>query len=171
MEFFVEERFINGSQTMLVNLDRCTGCDDCVTACASTHNNNPRFVRSGKRHDNLMVANACMHCHDPVCMIGCPTGAIHRSSGGEVVINDATCIGCSTCADSCPYGNIKMVAISNSSGAAVIDNEGGPVLKATKCDLCVGSKVAPACERSCPHDALKRIDIHNINLIENWLEL
>ena len=170
MEFFVEERFINGSQTMLINLDRCTGCDDCVRACASTHDNNPRFVRHGKRHDQLMVSNACMHCHDPVCMIGCPTGAIHRTQSGEVVINDLTCIGCSTCANSCPYGNIRMVEIFDKKGARVVDDNGQPVIKATKCDLCVEEMVSPACEKACPHDALRRIDVHSIDKIEDWLE-
>ena len=43
MEFLVEKRFINGTQTMMIDLNRCTRCDDCVRACASTHNNNPRF--------------------------------------------------------------------------------------------------------------------------------
>ena len=43
-------------------------------------------------------------------MIGCPTGAIHRESAtGVVMINDDTCIGCGTCAASCPYENIRMV--------------------------------------------------------------
>ena len=37
------------------------------------HNNNPRFVRHGRTFDHFMIANACMHCMDPVCMIGCPT--------------------------------------------------------------------------------------------------
>ena len=64
-----------------------------------------------------MVANACLHCVDPVCMIGCPTGAIHRSAvGGQVVINDDTCIGCATCANSCPYNNIQMVEIRDPQG-------------------------------------------------------
>ena len=60
--------------------------------------------------DNLMVANACMHCVDPVCMIGCPTGAIHRTShGGEVVINPASCIGCTICAQKCPANAIPLI--------------------------------------------------------------
>ena len=69
-----------------------------------------------------MVANACMHCADPVCMIGCPTGAIHRSElGGMVVINDDTCIGCATCANSCPYNNIRMVEIGDLDGTPLMD--------------------------------------------------
>ncbi len=104
IEFLVEERFVNGTATMLIDLDRCTRCDDCVRACAAAHDNNPKFIRHGHANSGIMVANACMHCVDPVCMIGCPTGAIHRESiQGQVVINDLTCIGCATCANSCPY--------------------------------------------------------------------
>ena len=160
LEWAVEERFINGTQAMLIDLDRCVRCDDCVRACASTHGGNPRFVRHGKTFDHWMVANACMHCADPVCMIGCPTGAIHRNRAhGMVVINDDTCIGCATCANSCPYNNIRMVDIRDQSGHAVVDPDTGrPIFKATKCDLCVGNPGGPACVRACPHEALRRVD-------------
>jgi Fe-S-cluster-containing dehydrogenase component/CRP-like cAMP-binding protein len=157
VDWMVDERWINGTQTMLIDLDRCVRCDDCVRACASTHDGNPRFVRHGPVSDHWMVANACMHCQDPVCMIGCPTGAIHRHEvGGVVVINDDTCIGCGTCAASCPYDNIRLVEISDMSGAPVVDEAGKPVRKATKCDLCVGQPGGPACVRACPQDALRR---------------
>jgi Fe-S-cluster-containing hydrogenase component 2 len=133
-------------------------CDDCVKACSSTHGGNPRFIRHGRTFDHWMVANACMHCRDPVCMIGCPTGAIHRHvTAGVVVINDDTCIGCGTCANSCPYDNIRLVEISNPSGNAVVDDEGRAIVKATKCDLCVEQLGGPACARACPHDALRRV--------------
>ena len=47
LEFLVEHRFVNGTQAMMIDLNRCTRCDDCIRACASTHDNNPRFVRNG----------------------------------------------------------------------------------------------------------------------------
>ena len=170
LEFLVEERFTNGKQAMMIDLDRCTRCDDCVQACASTHNNNPRFVRQGKIHDKWMIANACMHCSDPVCMIGCPTGAIGRDAeSGNVTINDMTCIGCSTCANSCPYDNIKMVQINDRSGLPIVDaNTGENIVKATKCDLCVDQRGGPACQRACPHDALVRIDLTNHKTVTEW---
>ena len=46
LEFLVEGRLINGTQTMMIDLDRCTRCDDCVRACASTHDNNPEIQSS-----------------------------------------------------------------------------------------------------------------------------
>ena len=168
LDFMSDYRYINGSASMLIDLDRCIRCDDCVNACAVGHNNNPRFNRHGRRYDHFMVANACMHCHDPVCMIGCPTGAIHREPSGQIAITDNTCIGCSTCADSCPYDNIRMVQARNEKGEFMIDESSlKQVVKATKCDLCVDQLDGPACQRACPHDALKRIDFFSLsNLVD-----
>ena len=171
LEFLAENRFFNGTATMVIDLDRCTRCDDCVRACASTHDNNPRFLRSGPINGRIMVANACMHCADPVCMIGCPTGAIHRDAfGGQVVINQSTCIGCNTCANNCPYEAIRMVEIRNEDGEIMIDKEMKPIIKATKCDLCVEQNGGPACERACPHGALKRINLNDIDSFAEWLK-
>lgn len=171
MEFMAEHRFFNGTKSMVIDMDRCTRCDDCVRACASTHDGNPRFLRHGPMIDNLMIANACMHCVDPVCMIGCPTGAIHRTSfGGEVVINPATCIGCGTCAANCPYDSIRMVEIRSSKGEFLVDEEFQPILKATKCDLCVEQTSGPACLNACPHDALSRTDLTHATSLTKWLK-
>lgn len=171
LEFFVEHRIINGSAAMLINLERCTRCDDCVRACAAAHNNNPRFIREGKEIDGILIAQACMHCMDPICMIGCPTGAIHRDAEkGQIVINRDTCIGCSTCANSCPYGNIKMVDIRDQEGRLIRDEDNQlPIQKATKCDLCVDQLGGPACQRACPHDAMYRADMSNTGELAQWL--
>ena len=170
MEFLAEHRFLNGTKSMVIDMDRCTRCDDCVRACASTHDGNPRFLRHGPIIDNLMIANACMHCVDPVCMIGCPTGAIHRTSfSGEVVINPATCIGCTACANNCPYDSIRMVEVRSEKGEFLVDEEFQPILKATKCDFCVEQKSGPACVNACPHDALSRTNLTRITPIAHWL--
>jgi Fe-S-cluster-containing dehydrogenase component/CRP-like cAMP-binding protein len=170
LEFLVENRYINGTATMLIDLDRCVRCDECMKACAKAHNNNPVFNRHGRRYGSYMVANACMHCTDPVCMIGCPTGAIHRSSpGGQVVINDDTCIGCAICANSCPYDNIRMVEIRDRHGNMIRDHStSATILKATKCDLCADQWGGPACQRACPHDALWRADMRDLPSLANW---
>lgn len=160
IEWAVDQRLINARQGMVIDLDKCTRCDDCVRACASTHDGNPRFRRQGPVFDQWMVAQSCMHCHDPVCLIGCPTGAISRDSqDGSVSINDRTCIGCATCANSCPYENIVMVNIRDAENQWIVDASNTPVVKATKCDLCQTNPAGPACERACPHGALKRTDL------------
>jgi len=166
LEWSVEQRFINGTKTMLIDLEKCTRCDDCVRACADTHDGNPKFIRHGQTLGNWMVANACMQCVDPVCMIGCPTGAIHRTlEGGVVVINDLTCIGCGTCANACPYDNIRLVPIRDKGGKQVVDPGSlEPIVKATKCDLCATLPSGPSCVRACPHDALQRVDIRSLVL-------
>jgi len=174
-EFFAENRLLNGTKTMLINMDRCTRCDDCVRGCASAHDGNPRFVRHGPVHDNIMVANACMHCVDPVCMIGCPTGAISRESlEGQVVINEDACIGCATCYSNCPYDSIRMITVRNNRGAFRIattgESAGAPIYKATKCDLCVDQKGGPSCVRACPHDALQRVNMQDVDALARFIK-
>jgi len=172
LEFMVEHRFINGAATMLIDMERCTRCDDCVRACAATHDGNPRFIRQGPVVDDVMVANACMHCVDPVCMIGCPTGAISRDSHqGQIVINDSTCIGCAVCANSCPYQNIHMVPVRDPRGAYIVDEATRtPIIKATKCDFCVEQLGGPACVRACPHDAMVRADMSDVSFLSAWIK-
>ena len=103
-------------------------------------------------------------------MIECPTGAIsRREEDGVVVINDTTCIGCSTCANNCPYDAIRMVEIRNNDGSFVRDSTTrAPIPKATKCDLCVDQLGGPACQRACPHDALVRINMQAVEQLVDW---
>ncbi len=172
LEFLVDQRLMNGRQAMMIHMNRCTRCDDCVRACASTHGGTPVFVREGPQYGPWMFAHACMHCDDPVCMIGCPTGAIHRSTeSGLVQIKESICIGCKSCAESCPYDNIRMVASRDHQGRARVDQSSGqPILQASKCDLCVDSAGSPSCQTACPHDALVRIDLSNLESLSQHLE-
>ncbi len=171
LEFIGQHRLNNGTEAMVIDLDRCTRCDDCVKACAATHDGNPRFVRTGVRWGSLQVTEACMHCADPVCMIGCPTGAIARDLvTGTISIHDPVCIGCGVCATSCPYENIRMAAIRDEKGTPITDEQtGAPIVKATKCDLCSSVPSGPACQQSCSHSALVRIDLSDAGQVAKWL--
>jgi Fe-S-cluster-containing hydrogenase component 2/CRP-like cAMP-binding protein len=107
-EQFEELGLIQGQQLMLIDLDRCTRCDECVRGCVNTHDDGrTRLFLDGPRFGKYLVPTTCRSCLDPVCMIGCPVGSIHRGDNREIVIED-WCIGCSLCADSCPYGSILM---------------------------------------------------------------
>ena len=171
LEFLVDQRLVNGEKAMVIDTDRCTRCDDCVKACASTHGGTPVFVRQGPQYGHWMFAQACMHCVDPVCMIGCPTGAIHRDyESGLVEINAQTCIGCKSCAESCPYDNIRMVGATDSHGRAKVDQHSGlPILQASKCDFCSSAGGRPSCQAACPHDALVRLDMGDLDQVSNLL--
>ncbi len=173
LEFMVDNRLMNGREAMVIDMDRCTRCDDCLRACSTTHGGNaPLFSRSGPQYGPWVFAQACMHCEDPVCMIGCPTGAIHRDQeSGTININPQTCIGCKSCAESCPYDNIRMVTTSDEAGRVRIDEANGlPILQASKCDLCSQSRTGPACQTACPHDALVRIDLGDLHKVSQWMQ-
>ncbi|MGB7329448.1 MAG: cyclic nucleotide-binding domain-containing protein [Rubripirellula sp.] len=172
LEFIVQNRVNNGTAAMVIDLSRCTRCDDCVKACASTHDGNPRFVRQGIAHEQIQFVQACMQCSDPVCMIGCPTGAITRDTDSGVVrIHDPICVGCATCANSCPYENIRMAEVVDPKGRPYTDMDTGkPIRKATKCDLCQSQPTGPACVSACPHDALVRIDLTESAPLQHWLD-
>jgi CRP-like cAMP-binding protein/Fe-S-cluster-containing hydrogenase component 2 len=107
-ERFKELGLIQGQRLMLIDLDRCTRCDECVKACVNSHDDGrSRLFLDGPRFGQYLVPATCRSCLDPVCMIGCPVGSIHRGDNGQIVIED-WCIGCEMCAKQCPYGSIVM---------------------------------------------------------------
>ena len=160
IEFALDKGLVEGSSILVMNLDACTRCDDCVRACAETHGGRPRFVREGERYGNLLIAKSCYHCQDPVCLIGCPTGAIRRANVGDVVeINEQICIGCATCHQNCPYDAIVMHDTGSTWPEDALPKalRGEPRAVASKCDLCHTSPAGPACVRNCPHRCAFRV--------------
>lgn len=148
---------MQGQKLMLIDLDRCTRCDDCVRACADTHaDGRTRLIREGPRFGNYLVPSSCRQCLDPVCMIGCPVGAIHKGGAGQIVIED-WCIGCEICAKQCPYDSINMHALFGAGAEA--DGDGVDVSqRAVVCDQCAALNGTPSCVYACPHDAALRVD-------------
>ncbi len=105
---FQQLGLIQGQKLMLIDLDRCTRCDECVRACVATHDDGrSRLFLDGPRFGKYLVPTSCRSCLDPVCMVGCPVGSIHRGDNGQMVIED-WCIGCGLCSQQCPYGSIQM---------------------------------------------------------------
>ncbi len=150
---FLEQGLMEAQSLLLIDLDRCTRCDECVRACAASHEGVTRLIRDGLRFDKYLVPTSCRSCHDPLCMVGCPVGSIRRRDTLEIVIED-WCIGCGLCARNCPYGNINMHGIGGGAGE---EGEEKPEQKAITCDLCAGLK-EPTCVYACPHDAAARVD-------------
>jgi Fe-S-cluster-containing dehydrogenase component/CRP-like cAMP-binding protein len=148
---------------LVINLDRCVRCGNCVRACHARHKytrldrRGPIFRRRAKmdktRHEHIMLPASCRHCRDPECMIGCPTGAIQRFQDGDVDIND-NCIGCQNCARKCPYGNITMMPLAEKDRPK--DNA-EVTMRAIKCNLCRGYEYSN-CVHECPRGAILRVD-------------
>lgn len=146
---------------LVINLDRCVRCGNCVRACHARHKytrldrRGPIFRRRAKmdktRHEHIMLPASCRHCRDPECMIGCPTGAIQRFSDGDVDIND-NCIGCQNCARKCPYGNITMRPLDEKERPSPEVTQ-----RAIKCNLCRGYDYSN-CVHECPRGAILRVD-------------
>lgn len=156
----LERGLVQGNSILVIDLETCTRCDDCVRACAATHGGRPRFVREGDKVGSLQVAHACYHCRDPVCLVGCPTGAIHRAGVGAVVaIDESICIGCGSCARACPYDAILMHDTETRwpDDAVPESLRGRQRLVASKCDLCHTRSDGPACVKNCPNGCAYRV--------------
>jgi Fe-S-cluster-containing dehydrogenase component/DMSO reductase anchor subunit len=135
-----------------VDLDACSGCKACVTAC---HNLNGLDEGETWRSVGLLhggttatpvqqtVTTACHHCLEPACMQGCPVGAYEKDAATGIVRHlDDQCIGCQYCTFMCPYEVPQYSA------------ERGIV---RKCDMCSGRLAegeAPACVQACPTGAI-----------------
>ncbi len=183
---------IDGTNVLVMDMDLCIRCGNCSLACHKMHGQS-RLLRRGiqierpvsigkKRLQHALVPQVCMHCADPECMTGCPTGAIFRDPFGHIDIDKTTCIGCFDCATQCPYDAITMVpraAPPPTSGFVSIlkralsfkidppitpEASDDPV--AIKCNLCEDTPLNPegvrrkrySCEENCPTGALVRVD-------------
>jgi Fe-S-cluster-containing dehydrogenase component/CRP-like cAMP-binding protein len=183
---------IDGTNVLVMDMDLCIRCGNCSLACHKVHGQS-RLLRRGiqierpvaigkKRLQHALVPQVCMHCSDPECLTGCPTGSIFRDPLGHVDIDPHTCIGCFDCATQCPYDAITMVPPSvpkNDSGfisklrkafSFTIDSPSPPPdaddVVAIKCNLCEATPLNPpgarrkaySCEENCPTGALVRVD-------------
>jgi Fe-S-cluster-containing dehydrogenase component/CRP-like cAMP-binding protein len=193
-EDLIDTGLVDGNNLLIMDMDLCVRCGNCSLACHKIHGQS-RLTRRGVHVTRLESARlgglqsalspeVCMHCADPECLTGCPTGAIGRFGQGQVDIEPSTCIGCGDCATQCPYNAISMVTRKPAAGdltknfmwrikdllrlqpdplpAAVEATED---LLAVKCNLCNGTSMNPknskgskySCEENCPTGALARI--------------
>lgn len=104
----VSDGVVEGTEVLVIDLDKCIHCNECEEACARRHGHS-RMNRKGMVIGNISIATACRQCADPVCML-CSRAGIARHPDGEVYITES-CIGCGICAERCPYGAISIVQL------------------------------------------------------------
>jgi Fe-S-cluster-containing dehydrogenase component/DMSO reductase anchor subunit len=145
-----------------VDLDRCTSCKACVSACHSLNgleeNETWRDVgfiigeENGKVYQQT-VTTACHHCVEPGCLQGCPVKAYEKDPVTGIVVHlDDQCIGCQYCTMKCPYDVPKY-----SERLGIV----------RKCDMCHGRLAAgeaPACVQACPAEAI-RIALVDVDVV------
>jgi CRP-like cAMP-binding protein/Fe-S-cluster-containing dehydrogenase component len=155
---FLTQGLMEAQSLLVLDLEKCTRCDECVRACADAHDGVTRLVREGLRFDKYLVATSCRQCRDPLCMVGCPVGSIRRRNSLEIIIED-WCIGCGLCANNCPYGNLNMhpFEVKTADPAQPSRQIASVRRKATGCDLCM-EHAEPSCVYACPHDAAHRVE-------------
>ncbi|MFP4590155.1 MAG: 4Fe-4S ferredoxin N-terminal domain-containing protein [Halobacteriales archaeon] len=97
---------------MVINLDNCDGCLECMVACKGLHGTSRgahwiyvmQYADPAQEEDKFFV-RTCMHCGNAPCEKVCPVGARHtRKKDGLVLTDYDICIGCRYCMVSCPYG-------------------------------------------------------------------
>lgn len=187
----IETGVVDGVNLMVMDMAKCVRCGNCSLACHKVHGTTRLtrrgihierpFKENGRAMQSVLVPTVCMHCQDPECLTGCPTGAIARLPDGQIDIEPSTCIGCGDCATQCPYNAISMIPRKGEVGG----NGSGlfswfslrqtsmpePVtqtedLVAVKCNLCEGTGLNPpgaktpaySCEENCPTGALVRVN-------------
>ena len=134
---------------LVINLDRCTGCDSCIVSCKfenhlplGTFYNRVMQVGPTGSYPNVERYNLpvqCQQCTHARCVEVCPTGASYRDSeSGIVLVDESKCIGCQYCLYACPYG---VRTFSEADGVA------------RKCTLCqhltANGSAEPACVHNC----------------------
>ena len=83
---------------LVIDLDRCSGCDSCVVACKFENNVTlgnywcrvDAIGPTGKHPDIEMywMPVHCQQCENSPCVSVCPTGASYRDSANNVVLID-----------------------------------------------------------------------------------
>ena len=107
---------------MVIDLDKCTGCGACSTACKLENNIptvDPEEAAGGRvmfwmdmitgyedEYPNTRLRRypkPCFHCDNPPCTRVCPVHATYLNEEGLVGQIYNRCIGCRYCMAACPY--------------------------------------------------------------------
>ena len=181
LDFFIRQGIsVSGEHVRVRQLDRCIDCKQCEQACEDRYGSK-RLTLGGYQLGMLDFVYTCRTCTDQRCVDPCNYDSIkYDSEIGEVIINEASCVGCTMCAQSCPYGAIEMVDVEDptnptyredfklrldASGALKFGRGAPRVARprriANKCDHCVAYR-DQACISACPTGALTELSAYDL---------
>jgi Fe-S-cluster-containing dehydrogenase component/DMSO reductase anchor subunit len=149
-----------------VDLDACTACQACVTACHRLNGLDAAEAETWRAVGLLQggtpqapvqqsITSSCHHCVEPACMSGCPVNAYEKDAVTGIVRHlDDQCIGCQYCTLTCPY---EVPQYNRRLGIV------------RKCDMCADRLAvgeAPACVQACPNEAISIRIVDTAQVIE-----
>jgi molybdopterin-containing oxidoreductase family iron-sulfur binding subunit len=154
---------------MVIDLNRCIGCNACSIACKLENGTSPGIfwnrvyeLEEGTYPDvkRCYITRLCMHCEDPPCVTVCPTGATYKDPDGFVRVDEDKCVGCQQCVLACPY-EARYINTGESYfsegifpwGEAYEKHQTNTVGKCTFCPHLVEKGLEPACVQTCPTQA------------------
>lgn len=180
LDFFVRQGIsVAGEIVRVRQLELCIDCKLCEEACEQRYGAK-RLTLGGYQLGMLDFVYTCRTCADPRCIDPCEYDSIrYDAAHREVVINEATCTGCTACAQACPYDAIDMIEVEPNAPTfspafkSRLDKHGalsygpgtGRVARArriaNKCDHCVAYG-DQACVSACPTGSLIEIDAYDL---------
>ena len=147
--------------TMTIDLDRCTGCEACVTACQAENNlpivgedefakgREMQWIRIERywegEYPNVklgFIPMLCQHCDAAPCETVCPVGATYHNQDGLNAQVYNRCIGTRSCAVYCPY-EVRYFNYNDHHWDAPLDEQLNPDVSVRekgvmeKCTFCI----------------------------------
>jgi molybdopterin-containing oxidoreductase family iron-sulfur binding subunit len=146
---------------MVIDLDKCTGCEACVVACR-TENNIPiageEQTAKGRQINWIHIERywegeypnikarflpvLCQHCDAAPCEPVCPVYATHHTPEGLSAMIYNRCVGTRFCANNCPY-TVRFFNFFKPAWEAPLDRALNPEVSVRangvmeKCTFCV----------------------------------
>jgi Fe-S-cluster-containing dehydrogenase component len=147
--------------TMTIDLDSCTGCGACVTACQAENNiplvGEEELARGREMHwirierywegefPNAklnFIPMLCQHCDAAPCETVCPVSATYHNQDGLNAQVYNRCVGTRSCAVYCPY-EVRYFNYYNHEWPSPLDQQLNPDVSVRekgvmeKCTFCI----------------------------------
>lgn len=173
---------------MVINLDKCIGCEYCLRACSAVNDVAPDKpwnivvedrTASGRK---FFFSRPCLHCQHAPCVEVCPVQATYVREDGIVIMDYDRCIGCRYCEVACPFDARKFNWKEREDENEFVPTWGVPEVErrprgvVEKCSFCSHRidaayakgltpgehiEVTPACVNACPVGARTFGDMNN----------
>jgi Fe-S-cluster-containing dehydrogenase component len=165
---------------MVIDLDKCIGCEYCLRACSAVNDvatDKPWNIVVEDRTSTgakFFFSRPCLHCQDAPCVDVCPVQATYHRDDGLVVMDYDRCFGCRYCQVACPYDARKFNWEDRQDENPYVPTWGFPEVErrprgvAEKCTFCIhridggmerglvpgeDREATPACVNICPVEA------------------